>query len=90
MNGAARLRVRADGWPRDFSSSSLSPTLASSLVTPVPPFEKLLLRDASSRILDTDVLASVGERWSRLDRMAESYGDSIASLRSLKRWWVVP
>lgn len=52
--------------------------------------EQLLLRDASSGILGTDVLASVGERWSRLDRMAESYGDSIASLRSLKRWWVVP
>lgn len=52
--------------------------------------EELLLKDASSGILDTDVLASIGERWSRLDRMAESYGDSVASLRSLKRWCVVP
>jgi len=48
--------------------------------------EQPLLRDASSGILDPDVLASIGERWSRLDRMAESYGGSIASLQSLKRW----
>ncbi|KAK0751301.1 hypothetical protein B0T18DRAFT_361708 [Schizothecium vesticola] len=48
--------------------------------------EEPLLLVASRGTLNADILASIGERWSRLDCMAESYRDAVPSLRKLKSW----
>lgn len=48
--------------------------------------ETSLMKDASRGVLNDQILASIGERWARLDRMAASYSDSIPAFRKLNSW----
>ena len=51
--------------------------------------ETSLMKDASRGVLNDQILASIGERWARLDRMAASYSDSIPAFRKLNSWCVI-
>lgn len=51
--------------------------------------EAPLMKDASRGVLNDEILASIGERWARLDQMAASYSESIPAFRNLNSWCVI-
>lgn len=61
-------------------------TALGKLVNTMIPLEKIPVTIASDNNLNAEFRSTIGERWSRLDGMAENYHDRIEILATLPRW----